>query len=74
VRSIDHGFRHAPDWSWVSLGCADCGYCERWEELAGAMNDHYAGSGRLTQGARATRARIERDIRQRVRDKGCPHV
>lgn len=72
VRSILHGFHHAPDWSTVSLGCADCNYAEHWEDLTGPMCERRGR--KLTPRAKATRARIEADIRERVRGKGCPHV
>lgn len=72
VVPIEHGFRHAEDWTWLELGCSTCGLLVRWDDIESDANARVLGC--LTRAARWTRAKLSQDIRAELRGRGCTHV
>lgn len=71
-------FAHAPDWSWASHHCAECGYrttrVYSVEESRALTRRAWCGLGWLTARAREQQAHVRRTLASELVRVGCPHV
>lgn len=59
-------FTHAEDWTSATVACSACGITETW-------NDIRTPGGAPGLQSRRLRVQLERDMRGKLRERGCTH-